>query len=108
MPSAVCAVATATGSRRSGSHVRRAYAVCSDLSLEPGAGRCQGVARDLFVDMYRLRMLTQVVEAGEAAGTVAFEVTFTRVFSAEYQYKTPCQTLSLMLTGCAGPDARCE
>ena len=90
--SAVCAVAAATSGCRSRPHVRRTYAVCSDLSLEPSPSRCQRVARYLFVNMDCLRMLTQVIEAGESAGAVAFEGAFTCVFSVEYQYKTPCRT----------------
>jgi hypothetical protein len=88
VPSTVGAVAAAASGRCSGSHVRWADAVCSDLSLKPSPGRCQGITRNLFVDMDCLCMLTQVVESRESAGTVTFEGSFARMFSAEYQYET--------------------
>jgi len=52
----------------------------ADLSLEAGAGGGKRVDRDIFVYVDGLGVLTEVVEAGEATGTVALEGSLASVF----------------------------
>ena len=47
-------------------------------------------------------MLTQVVESREPARAVAFEGSFTRVFSVTCQYTTPYQTRAICLPDVPG------
>lgn len=58
------------GSSRS---IGRPYSVCPDLPLKPRARRGQRVPGYVFIDVYGLRVLSQVVEAREPSGAVALE-----------------------------------
>lgn len=70
----------AAGRRRARSRSRRTDPIGADLALETGPRRGEGVARDLFVDVDRLCVLAEIVQAGKAAGTVALKGTFARMF----------------------------
>ena len=58
------------GSSRS---IGRPYSVCPDLPLESRARRRQRITGYVFINMYSLRMLSQVIQAREPSGTVALE-----------------------------------
>lgn len=57
-----------------------ANSVGSDLSLESSSGGCQRVNRDIFVDVYRLRMLAQVVQPRESSRAMTLERSLASVF----------------------------
>lgn len=57
----------------------RANPVCPNLSLEPGPCCCQGVQRDIFVDMDSLGVLAEVVEPRELSAAVASKRSLPRV-----------------------------
>lgn len=62
----------------------RSDPVSPDLSLESGPSRSERVARNVFVYMYCLSMLSEVVEARKSATAVALERSFTRMLSVEH------------------------
>lgn len=70
----------AAGGPRAGSSVM-SYTICAYLALESGSAGCEGVTRDVLVDMDSLSMLAEVVKAGEPARAVALEWPFTSMFS---------------------------
>lgn len=73
---------TALTARRSGTRATlRPDAVGPDLTLEARAGRGQGISGDLFVDVDRLGMLTEIVQPREATGAMALKRALARVFA---------------------------
>lgn len=59
----------------------RPYPVGTDLPLKSGAGGSERVARDVFVQVHRLGVLAEVVQAGESARAVTLERSFSRVLA---------------------------
>ena len=66
----------------------RSYTVSPDLPLEPGASCGKRLCRNVFIDMDRLCMLSQVVEPREASGAVALEGPLASVLAVESQQQT--------------------
>ena len=88
------------------STTRCPYPVCPNLSLKASASSGKRVPRYLFIDMYRLCVLAEVVETGEAASAMALEGSFTSVFPVTLA-DTHHPISSPGLTLCALRDARC-
>lgn len=82
MTSTVASLATRSASPSP--PTRWSHAICSDLALEASTSSSQRVAGYLFVDMYRLRMLTQVVKTREPARTVTLERPLSSMFPAMF------------------------
>lgn len=63
------------------------------LALEARTGGSKRVSRYLFVDMYSLRMLPEIVETGEAAQTVTLKGPFPSMFPvasiSDQSYQAP-------------------
>lgn len=57
------------------------YPICSDLSLKSCTCGRQGVLGNLFVQVNRLCMLSEIVESRESTGAVTLERTFASMFS---------------------------
>lgn len=70
----------AAGGPRAGSSVM-SHTIGAYLALESGSAGCEGVTRDVLVDMDSLSMLAKVVKAGEPARAVALEWPLSSVFS---------------------------
>lgn len=69
---------TSTGSRYTATGAcsrptRWAHSVRTDLTLKPCARSRERIPWDLLIDMDRLSMLSEIVEAGEAPGAVALK-----------------------------------
>lgn len=60
---------------------RWTHPVRTDLTLKPCTCSCQRIPRDFLIDMDRLSMLSEIVEAGEAPGAVALEGALAGVLS---------------------------
>jgi hypothetical protein len=69
-----------TARRRSSSPAGWSHSVCPDLPLESGPGSGERIDRNIFVHVYGLGMLSQVVETREASGTMALEWALAGVF----------------------------
>lgn len=70
----------ARGSARSCNR-RTHYAIRATLPLEAGAGSSERVDRDVFVDMYGLCVLTQIVKTRETTRAMALKRTLSRMFA---------------------------
>lgn len=112
MAAAVC-TAGAT-SRSSACSSRHSYPICAHLALCAGDAGSKGVPRDVFIDMNRLSMLSEVVQAGESARAMALEGPFACMFSAErrqplagmFPNNIVWLKLNCIRTGYVEPDAR--
>jgi hypothetical protein len=62
---------------------RRSHSVGSDLSLEAGSRCSKRLGGYIFVDVYSLSMLPQIIESGEAPRAVALEWPFARVLARQ-------------------------
>lgn len=67
--------------RRPRPAVRWPDAIGANLSLESGPSGCQRVPGDIFVDVNRLGVLSEVIQPRKAAGAVALERSLAGVFS---------------------------
>lgn len=71
----------------------RPHAIGTDLALKSGPGGGERIPRNFFVDMYGLRMLSQVIEPRESARTVTLEGTLAGMFpNMSRQMFTPSKT----------------
>lgn len=66
--------------RRCSGSAGLAHSVSPDLPLEPRSGRRKRVHRNIFVDMHRLRMLSQIIKARKAPRAVTLERALASVF----------------------------
>lgn len=58
-------------------------AVCSYLSLKPGSSRCQGLRRNILIDVDCLSVLSEIVESGKPPRAMTLKGTFTCVFPVQ-------------------------
>jgi hypothetical protein len=80
----------ATGGRGTSS-AWLADSVGSDLPLKSSPGSCQRINRNIFVDVYRLRVLAQVIQAREASRTMTLERSLASMFpTKESAFKCTC------------------
>jgi hypothetical protein len=79
MTPAVAALATQSGCAGS---VWRPHPISPNLPLKSRSCRSQRVSRNVLVDVNRLRMLAEIVQAGEPARAVTLEWSFASVFPA--------------------------
>lgn len=85
----------------------RAHPICPYLSLKSRSSGSQGVARDFFVDVDRLCVLTQVVQAGEASHAMTLKRPLTSVLAAGSQECRDGGEWAGRRTVYGGRDVRC-
>ena len=70
----------------------RSNSIGANLTLESGSGGGKRFARDLFVDMYSLSMLAQIIEARESSRTMTLKRPLPRMFpDVSREMLAPCE-----------------
>lgn len=76
----------ATGGARASAPTGWSHTIGSNLALETSTSSSQRIARYLFIHMYRLCMLTEVIKPRESARTMTLEGALSGMFPANLSW----------------------